>query len=181
MSQLTHPQPQALRLRIPPRVWLAVVTLIAGAAIALFFVISGGDEATQTPNTAVSDTAAGIRYDGGPEEGIDGIRHSTATTAPPAGVRYDGGPEEGTRGAVAARQPGVRFDGGPEEGTAALTQRSAPAAFDPNSIKQPPGVRYDGGPEEGSRGPLSSDAPSNAILGTRYDGGPEEGSRGSGR
>jgi hypothetical protein len=155
MSQLTHPKPQALRLRIPPRVWLAVVTLIAGAAIALFFVISGGDEATQTPNTAVTETAAGIRY--------------------------DGGPEEGTRGAVAARQPGVRYDGGPEEGTAALTQRSALATFDSNSIKQPPGVRYDGGPEEGSRGPLSSDAPSNTILGTRYDGGPEEGSRGSGR
>jgi hypothetical protein len=73
----------------------------------------------------------------------------------------------------------TRYDGGPEEGTAALTQRSAPATFDPNSIKQPPGVRYDGGPEEGTRGALSSDAPSNAIPGTRYDGGPEEGSRGS--
>ena len=77
--------------------------------------------------------------------------------------------------------PGVRYEGGPEEGTAALTQRSAPATFDPNSIKSPPGVRYDGGPEEGSRGALSSDAPSNAISGIRYDGGPEEGSRGSGR
>jgi hypothetical protein len=47
----------------------------------------------------------------------------------------------------------TRYDGGPEEGTAALTQRSAPATFDPNSIKSPPGVRYDGGPEEGTRGP----------------------------
>jgi hypothetical protein len=47
----------------------------------------------------------------------------------------------------------TRYDGGPEEGTAAsLIQRSAPATFDPNSIKSPPGVRYDGGPEEGSRG-----------------------------
>jgi hypothetical protein len=47
----------------------------------------------------------------------------------------------------------TRYDGGPEEGTASsLIQRSAPATFDPNSIKQPPGVRYDGGPEEGSRG-----------------------------
>jgi hypothetical protein len=108
---------------------------------------------------------------------------ATQASAPgPTGsTRYDGGPEEGTRGAVAARQPGVRYDGGPEEGTAALTQRSAPATFDPNSIKSPPGVRYDGGPEEGSRGALSSDAPANAIPGTRYDGGPEEGSRGSGR
>jgi hypothetical protein len=36
--------------------------------------------------------------------------------------------------------------------TATLTQRAAPATFDPNSIKQAPGVRYDGGPEEGTRG-----------------------------
>jgi hypothetical protein len=67
-------------------------------------------------------------------------------------TRYDGGPEEGTRGVVSAPQPGVRYDGGPEEGTASLIQRSAPATFDPNSIKSAPGVRYDGGPEEGSRG-----------------------------
>ena len=46
----------------------------------------------------------------------------------------------------------TRYDGGPEEGTASLIQRSAPATFDPNSIKVAPGVRYDGGPEEGSRG-----------------------------
>jgi hypothetical protein len=87
--------------------------------------------------------------------------------------------------ATQASAPGptgsTRYDGGPEEGTAALTQRSAPATFDLNSIKNPPGVRYDGRPEEGSRGALPSDAPSNGIPGTRYDGGPEEGSRGSGR
>jgi hypothetical protein len=80
---------------------------------------------------------------------------ATQASAPgPAGsTRYDGGPEEGTRGVVPARQPGVRYDGGPEEGTrGALTQRSAPAMFDPNSIKESPGIRYDGGPEEGSRG-----------------------------
>jgi hypothetical protein len=75
----------------------------------------------------------------------------------------------------------TRYDGGPEEGTAALTQRSAPATFDPNSIKSPPSARYDGGPEEGTRGALSSNASSNAVPGTRYDGGPEEGSRGSGQ
>jgi hypothetical protein len=74
----------------------------------------------------------------------------------------------------------TRYDGGPEEGTAALTQRSAPATVDPDSIKSPLGARYDGGPEEGTRGALSSNASSNAVPGTRYDGGPEEGSRGSG-
>ena len=36
--------------------------------------------------------------------------------------------------------------------SATLIQRSAPATFDPNSIKSAPGIRYDGGPEEGSRG-----------------------------
>jgi hypothetical protein len=36
--------------------------------------------------------------------------------------------------------------------SAALTHRSAPSTFDPNSIKEVPGVRYDGGPEEGTRG-----------------------------
>jgi hypothetical protein len=101
--------------------------------------------------------------------------YSSGSVAPVA--RYDGGPEEGTRGVVSAPQPGVRYDGGPDEGTAALTQRSAPATFDPNSIKSAPGVRYDGGPEEGSRGALSQ----TAAAGTRYDGGPDEGSRGSGQ
>jgi hypothetical protein len=109
-----------------------------------------------------------------------GSATQVSASAPTGNTRYDGGPEEGTRGVVAARQPGVRYDGGPEEGTAALTQRSAPATFDPNSIKSPPGARYDGGPEEGTRGALSSEASSNAVPGTRYDGGPEEGSRGSG-
>jgi hypothetical protein len=98
---------------------------------------------------------------------------SSGSVAPVA--RYDGGPEEGTRSVAFGPRPGVRYDGGPDEGTAALTQRSAPATFDPNSIKSAPGVRYDGGPEEGTRGSLSSTA-----VGTRYDGGPEEGSRGGG-
>jgi hypothetical protein len=122
---------------------------------------------------------------------------ATQVSAPsPAGTtRYDGGPEEGSRGVVPARQPGVRYDGGPEEGSAALTQRSAPATFDPNSIKESPGQRYDGGPEEGSADVspsqprvarsqafpgLASQADGTQPDGSRYDGGPEEGTRGSG-
>jgi hypothetical protein len=111
---------------------------------------------------------------------IAGSATQVTAAGPTGSTRYDGGPDEGTRGVAAARQPGVRYDGGPEEGSAALIQRSAPATFDPNSIKQPPGMRYDGGPEEGTRGALSSDAASSAVPGTRYDGGPEEGSTGSG-
>jgi hypothetical protein len=96
----------------------------------------------------------------------------------PLGIRYDGGPEEGTTGMVRpGPAEGIRYDGGPEEGTAALTQRSAPVAFDSNSIEQAPGVRYDGGPEEGTSGALTvPNSPS-----ARYDGGPEEGSWAIGR
>ena len=90
------------------------------------------------------------------EDDVDtsaGTAVQVSTPGPTGDTRYDGGPEEGTRGVVStAPQPGVRYDGGPEEGTASLTQRSAPATFDANSIKSAPGLRYDGGPEEGSRG-----------------------------
>ena len=51
-----------------------------------------------------------------------------------------------------AASAGSQAPASAEAGTPSLTQRSAPATFDPNSIKQPPGVRYDGGPEEGTRG-----------------------------
>jgi hypothetical protein len=126
MSQLAHAQPRLVRLRPPLRLTLAAVALIAGAAIALFFVISADDEAIQTPNAAVSDTAAGIRYDGGPEEGTSAVRPApskpdsfTSSLAP----RYDGGPEEGTSGVhgsspASSTIPGIRYDGGPEEGSA---------------------------------------------------------------
>jgi hypothetical protein len=107
---------------------------------------------------------------------IVGSATQVSASSPADGTRYDGGPEEGSRGIAVARQPVVRYDGGPEEGTAALIQRSAPATFDVNSIKESPGVRYDGGPEEGTRGATSTAAPD-----TRYDGGPEEGSRGAGQ
>src|SRR5215204_4385245 len=110
-----------------------------------------------------------------------GTAAQVSAPGPAGNIRYDGGPEEGSRGVAPAQPPSTRYDGGPEEGTAALTQRAAPATFDPNSINSAPSVRYDGGPEEGSRGALASDAHSNAATGTRYDGGPEEGSRGSDR
>ena len=104
-----------------------------------------------------------------------------SSRGPNAGIRYDGGPEEGTRSVVTTPPPATCYDGGPEEGAAALAQRPAPATFDANSIKESPGVRYDGGPEEGTRGALSAGAVASAGPGIRYDGGPEEGSRGSSR
>ena len=147
MSQLTHAQPRFVRPRLSLRLSLAAVALIAGAAIALFFVILADDDAIQSPTAAVSDTAAGIRYDGGPEEGTTGI----ARPGPAAGIRYDGGPEEGTSAVrPAASKPesstgslAPRYDGGPEEGTSGV-HGSSPGS------STTPGIRYDGGPEEGS-------------------------------
>jgi hypothetical protein len=120
MSQLTHIQPQAVRLRIPLWVGLAALALVAAAAIA-FFALTVDDRVAQTPATAVSDASPGVRYDGGPEEGSRGL----ARTAAPAGLRYDGGPEEGSHAigrssAVSAAPTGIRYDGGPEEGSRAL-------------------------------------------------------------
>jgi hypothetical protein len=139
------------------RAMLAVAMIaIVGLSAAVVILATDDDRgqsassATQASTPSPSGTT---RYDGGPEEGSRGIFQ-----APRPGVRFDGGPEEGTRGVLSSPAranavPAQRYDGGPEEGTASLTKRSAPATFDPNSIKSPPGVRYDGGPEEGTRGP----------------------------
>jgi hypothetical protein len=159
MSHVAHTQPQPLRVRLPLWITLAAVALLAGAAIAVYFIVSADDD--EAAKTAVSGAA------------------------------------------------GVRYDGGPNEGTAALTKRSAPATFDPNSIKKAPGVRYDGGPEEGTAAVLPAGQPNvtpeteikdeasiaaavgqssggtelrgSKASGIRYDGGPEEGSSGVGR
>jgi hypothetical protein len=147
MSQLTHAHPRPVGLRLLLRLSLAAVALIAGATFALFFVVSADDDAIKTPNAAVSDTAAGIRYDGGREEGTTGI----VPPGPAAGIRYDGGPEEGTsavRPAVSKPDSSTsslapRYDGGPEEGTSGV-HGSSPGS------STTPGIRYDGGPEEGS-------------------------------
>ena len=61
----------------------------------------GFNSATGRPDAAPavqqeSQTAAGTRYDGGPEEGTRGATSVQPQTA--AGTRYDGGPEEGSRG-----------------------------------------------------------------------------------
>lgn len=146
MSQVAHTQPQVLRFRLPLRVWLAAVALIAGTAIALFFALSA-EEATDTPKTADSASVAGVRYDGGPDEGTRGLLYSGSAAA---GIRYDGGPEEGGHGirhssTVSAPPAGTRYDGGPEEGS-----RAVPSTSDSSSAAA--GVRSDGGPEEGTRG-----------------------------
>ena len=113
MSQLTHAQPPILGFRL----WLLAAAVIACAAVSLFLVISHDDKAAVTPKPAVSDTPAGMRYDGGPDEGTRGLMKS----GPAPVVRYDGGPEEGS--SAASFQQQLRYDGGPEEGSAAISGR----------------------------------------------------------
>jgi len=96
-----------------------------------------------------------------------------SSDSPTAGTSGSSAQATQERSASGTLPPGTRYDGGPEEGSAALTQRSAPALFDPNSIKNPPGQRYDGGPEEGSAVLPQRSAPETSTQ--RYDGGPEEG------
>jgi hypothetical protein len=97
---------------------IAMAALIASAAAV---VILANDDDNVSPVSKATpavqpQTQAGIRFDGGPEEGTRGL---AAQQQLPAGTRFDGGPEEGTRGLTAQPQlpAGTRFDGGPEEGT----------------------------------------------------------------
>ena len=158
------------------RALLATAMIAVAGLSAAVAILATNDDRDTSAGTATQVSPPGpagdTRYDGGPEEGTANV-----SSSPPRVTSERSFPGLAHE-ASGAQAGGQRYDGGPEEGTAALTQRSAPATFDPNSIKQPPGVRYDGGPEEGTSGALSSDAPSNAVPGTRYDGGPEEGSRG---
>src|ERR687895_593084 len=90
-----------------------------------------------TPEQAAREALPGTRYDGGPEEGINGVAvvPSSPTT------RYDGGPDEGTRGPV------KDYSKNAADGSAYGQLRRSGALTDGQ-----PTERYDGGPEEGSRG-----------------------------
>ena len=115
MSHLTHSQSvPAARLRHVS--FLAAGAVAAALAVTVPVVLIDGDDGS-SPAAAVSiapggTPSAGIRYDGGPDEGTRGVaavRHF--------GIRYDGGPDEGTRGVAAVRHFGIRYDGGPDEGS----------------------------------------------------------------
>jgi hypothetical protein len=128
----THHPPVVLRSHYRQlRALLAVAMIaIAGLAAAVVILANESDEVEGTSATQ------SIEYGG----------------FNPATGRPESAPLPQQEHPLQSRIGSTRYDGGPEEGTAALTQRSAPATFDPNSIKSAPGVRYDGGPEEGTRG-----------------------------
>jgi hypothetical protein len=70
MSQLTHPRAQILDLSLRFRTWLAVVAVIVVVAIPTALVIALDDEPPQSQSTSAP---AGLRYDGGPDEGTRGV------------------------------------------------------------------------------------------------------------
>jgi hypothetical protein len=99
MSGITHTQPQAVRSPRSTRLRMAaiVAAVVAAFALAAVLALAIGEDASTSeapPAAAVESTIStqpGIRYDGGPEEGL-----WRAVPANPG--RPDGGPEEGTRG-----------------------------------------------------------------------------------
>ncbi len=78
---------------------IAMAALIATAAAVV--ILANDDNNADTASKATSavlpptQTPAGTRYDGGPDEGTRAI-----ASPPAAGTRYDGGPDEGSRGPV---------------------------------------------------------------------------------
>ena len=78
---------------------LAVAALIASTAAVV--ILANDDNKVDTASKATPavqsqpQAPAGIRFDGGPDEGTRGL---SAQRQLPAGTRFDGGPDEGTRG-----------------------------------------------------------------------------------
>ena len=79
---------------------IAMAALVACAAALV--IVANDDNTADTASKATPavqsqpQTQAGVRFDGGPEEGTRGL---AAQQQLPVGTRFDGGPEEGTRGA----------------------------------------------------------------------------------
>ena len=134
MSQLTHTQPPILGFRLGLRLWLLAAAVIACAAVSLLLVISHDDKAAVMPKPAVSDTPAGMRYDGGPDEGTRGLMRSgparsSATTA----ARRRAATASGTRAPSRSLRPAPATTAAPRRAHAACRppalQRPLPQAF----------------------------------------------------
>jgi hypothetical protein len=100
-------------------VTVAAAAAVAAVAVAVVLLLAAGGERASAPNqhgpaAQTLNPAAGIRYDGGPDEGTRGVVPARAVV-PAQGTRYDGGPEEGTADLAAPnesalRGPGLRTD-----------------------------------------------------------------------
>jgi hypothetical protein len=99
---------------------LLAIALVAVCALAAAVVILANDDdkvvTTAQPNTQEQALPAGIRFDGGPDEGTRGPQ----AYQPPAGTRFDGGPDEGTRGPQSywqTTEPRSSYQPAPADGT----------------------------------------------------------------
>ena len=113
MAQAIPQQHPAVVLRshyVHLRALLAVAMIavvgLSGAVVILATNSDTRDIAPGPATQAITSGPAGIRYDGGPEEGTRGALSSTASRSLPAGMRFDGGPEE--EAVAQARPPPAR-------------------------------------------------------------------------
>ena len=106
---MTHPIPSphapvALRSQSKLNRMLLFIALAAVVALTAAVVIltNDNDQATSASKASPAvqqqpQTAPGVRFDGGPDEGTRGL---AAQRQLPVGTRFDGGPDEGSRGAT---------------------------------------------------------------------------------
>jgi hypothetical protein len=109
MSQFIQHPATSIKLSFAARkaAWLvSLVVLIVVAATAVILLVSNDSSSSSSASApSTSNTAPGVRYDGGPDEGTAGVTQQSAITAGPRpyhgggfNERFDGGPEEGASG-----------------------------------------------------------------------------------
>jgi len=114
---------------------MAVVIALTAAVV----ILADDDQQVSSTTKAAPvaqqpQTAPGVRFDGGPEEGTRGLAPQPKA---PVSTRFDGGPEEGTRGPVSYyAQPGARSSYQPAPADAFKDRAGGPPI-----IPQGPGSR----------------------------------------
>lgn len=90
--------------------WLVGAIPVAAVTLVIALTPSASDSERTVPSPNQSQSAPGVRYDGGTEEGTRGFPAYPS----PSRERYYGGPEEGTpEVSPPTPEPGSRPDGGP--------------------------------------------------------------------
>jgi hypothetical protein len=164
------------------RALLAVAMIaVVGLTVAVVILATDSDNVS---GTSIARPIESINYGNSAVNPSTGF--PTTTDLPEAGVRPDGGPEEGTSGALSTPQanvaPSTRPDGGPEEGVAGVSQsRPQPYALqglsDRAASAQAEGSQSQSAVKDYSMNGATGDvAPEpEAKFGSRADGGPDEG------
>ena len=111
---------------------LLAIAMVAVLALTAAVVILANDDDQITGGTTAAKPIESINYGGfNAATGRPDAAPAVQQPQTPAGVRYDGGPDEGTRGLNVQSQTaaGTRFDGGPEEGTRGPQPSSEASAY----------------------------------------------------